>query len=147
VVFNICLHILFLYKIKARAPSTANPDFKILTMHKSTNKGNAPEIQISTLPGTYQPNGNNYYLNQDSGIILKLCNRKEPGNKPGQYITLFTAPKGFTYLSSLYPTTENLFTAEIQGYYFSVYFNSGTITIAPKMKNRLVYQVRFNDKF
>lgn len=115
-------------------------------MSKFTQPKHAPEIQISTLLGKYQPNGGDYYLNQDSGTILKLCKRKEPGNKPEQYLTLYTAPKKFTYLSSLYPTTEMLFTAEIQGYYFSVYFDSGTITITPKLKNRIEYQLRFNDK-
>lgn len=84
-------------------------------------------------PGQYTNQGGNYYQNSTSGILVKLCQRKEPNAlKPLHYLVENTGGK-FTFLTSLYPQSEpEIYQAEINRKYYSVSFTGDTLNVRQK---------------
>lgn len=76
----------------------------------------------SAFPGTYHKEGNSgiHFLNPQTGLLLKLCERKEyTALRPRLYLMKRDA-SGFHFLTSLYPKPNGEYTAEIQRIFFSV---------------------------
>lgn len=106
-------------------------------------KVNAPSnrvklsFDVDRFAGTYNVEGEsgNYFLNQDSGLLVKLCERKEFTPLRPQWYLMHRTGEHFKYLTSLYPHpgTDQVFTAEILRSYFTVQISAdrSAVTVTP----------------
>lgn len=106
-------------------------------MQQIKNSGNNSasfNFKPDLFSGIYISKGGNHWLNQDTNIHIKICQRKTPTLKaPPQYIVVVTPDKQYPYISSMYPTEQaNVFTIEHQRYYFTVSLGSEMLSIIPK---------------
>lgn len=105
-------------------------------MTQNNTSGNNPANTNFTpdhFTGQYTPTGGNYYQNNTSGLLVKVCTRvKQEKHKPREYL-MHREPDGrFTFLSSLYPQTEpDTYRAEIQRHYFTVQYTPDGLQVSP----------------
>jgi hypothetical protein len=90
-------------------------------------------FDLNRFAGTYKVEGEsgNYFLNPQSDLLVKLCERKEfTALRPQSYLMHRTGEQ-FKYLTSLYPHagTDQVFTAEILRTYFTVVFSDDRTTL------------------
>lgn len=92
----------------------------------------------ATFTGAYRVEGEsgNYFLNPDSGLLVKLCERKDYSPLRPRWYLMHRKGEAFRYLTSLYsnPNSPDLYTAEIQRRYFTVEFSPdrSAITVTPQ---------------
>lgn len=106
-------------------------------MHNITTKeGNDTSgiYPLSHLVGQYTHQGNKYYLNSTTDLLIKVCERKQPtALKPRLYIVSKTVDGKYPFISSLYPQSlDNTYTAEYSRKYFNVVMVDGSINITAK---------------
>lgn len=93
--------------------------------------GNHQNIHIDFV-GTYSLQGSNYYQNNTTNLLVKLCERKQPNAlKPSFYLLTRNEQGKFNYLTSLYPR-HGIFVAEIKQRYFIVELKKELMTISAK---------------
>lgn len=86
----------------------------------------------TALAGTYTTTGGNYYTNPDTGIVIKLCTRKQStALKPAHYAMHRTTTGKEVYLTSFYPQANGTHTAECNGKYYAVVLEPDAITFSP----------------
>lgn len=72
--------------------------------------------------GTYTAQNGQYFQNDKTHFLVKLCERKNPNAlKPTMYLMTRDMNGKFSYLTSLYPR-GGTHVAEIQGLHFNVEF-------------------------
>lgn len=106
-------------------------------MEQNNNSGNNPanpNFRPDQFTGTFTATGKQYFENIQTGILLKVCERKQPTQlKPPKYIVSRSTDGKFTFISSLYPTDQdNKFTAELQRVYFTVTLDTDKLIVSPK---------------
>lgn len=91
-------------------------------------------FNIGLLKGQYVSEGGDYYLNQQTQLLIKLCERKQPtAFKPRFYIVHRTKDNKFIFISSLYPQDiENTYIAENSKHYFFIKKEGQSINITAK---------------
>jgi hypothetical protein len=89
-------------------------------------------FNVPNFVGTYTNSGQTYYQNNTTGLVVKVCERKEPtALKPRLYLVERTQDGRFPFLSSLYPRKESdTYTAEIGKVYFIVELVNGTLKVS-----------------
>ena len=105
-------------------------------MKQNNDSGNKPANTNFTpeqLTGTFTATGKDYYQHSQTGLLLKLCERKNPtALKPPQYIVT-RSESGFAFISSLYPRKQgNEFTAEYQRAFFTVVIDQDKLIVSPQ---------------
>ena len=98
---------------------------KIKEITQSTDKEVLPKFQFS---GNYTDQGSNYFQNQTTNLLIKVCTRLEyTALKPRVYLMSRTNEGKFVFLSSMYPMKlENNYKVEIQRKYFNVFYSGAT---------------------
>lgn len=106
----------------------------MIQIKNSGNNSATFNFKPDLFSGIYIGKGGGHWLNQDTDIHIKVCQRKTPNPKtPMQYIVMVTPDKQYPYISSLYPTDQaNVFTIEYKRYYFTVSVGSELLSIIPK---------------
>jgi hypothetical protein len=91
-------------------------------------------FNIGLFTGQYVNQGGEYYLNQQTQLLIKVCERKQPTTiKPRFYVVHRTQDNKFVFISSLYPQElENTFIAENRKQYFIVKKEGQSINITAK---------------
>jgi hypothetical protein len=91
-------------------------------------------FNIGLFTGQYVNQGGEYYLNQQTQLLIKICERKQPtAIKPRFYVVHRSIDNKFLFISSLYPqATENTFIAENSKQYFVVKKDGQIINITAK---------------
>jgi len=119
--------------------------YKLLVVMAQNYKGKSvspkfTDIKPKEFIGSYTPTGGEYYKNDTSGILLKVCYRNtESAIKPRKYI-MQRHEGGFLFLSSLYPKKDSsLFIAEINRVYYNVTISDGSL-IVEQEQTPYVYQ-------
>lgn len=98
----------------------------------NTHKTLAPHNIHSALIGTFTSTGGNYYTNSSTGVVIKLCTRKQvTALKPAHYAMLKAETGKELYLTSFYPQPNGTHTAEFSGNYYSVTLETGAIKFEP----------------
>ena len=99
---------------------------EIIFMQKYTTTYNRGKVSTpaAAFAGSYQLEGQsgNYFLNAASGLLVKVCERKEHTPlRPRLYLMHRTAEGRFQYLTGLYPLAEDdTYRAELNGLYYLV---------------------------
>lgn len=107
---------------------------EIIFMQKYTTTYNRGKVSTpsAAFAGSYQLEGQsgNYFLNAASGLLVKVCERKEHTPlRPRLYLMHRTSEGGFRYLTGLYPLSEpDTYRAELNGLYYLV-------TVTPEALN------------
>lgn len=96
-------------------------------------------FDCSLFTGHYRQEGESglYFINDSSGLLVKLCERKEyTPLRPQHYLMQRTNDGKFTFLTSLYPdVSQPIYTAEIQRQYFSVVIGQDGTSMTIKRKS------------
>ena len=91
-------------------------------------------VTPAQLIGQYTAESKEYYHNNTTDLLIKVCKRNEPTRfKPQLYIVSRTITNEYVFISSLYPQPNGNYTAEVNKVYMEVCIAEKTLTIIKKV--------------
>jgi hypothetical protein len=85
------------------------------------------------LIGQYTAESKQYYHNNTTNLLVKVCQRNEPTRfKPKLYLVSRTTDNKYVFISSLYPQDNGQYIAEVDKVYMDVCLTDKTLTIIKK---------------
>jgi hypothetical protein len=107
-------------------------NFKVMSKITEISQNQNNEVLLKfQFKGSYTDQGSNYFQNQTTNLLIKVCARLEyTALKPRVYLMSKTNDGKFVFLSSMYPMQlENNYKVEIQRKYFSVFYSGATFNV------------------
>lgn len=107
-----------------------------MSKYTKTTETQITDFAPANFLGNYSTAGQQYYQNNSTDLLIKICERKQPtAFKPRKYVMHRTADGKFNFLTSLYPgNDQDTYTAEIQRVYFTVNMTAESLTVTVKSK-------------